>query len=422
MANGVTNPDIIGQFLRGRAANQQSQLFQQQLSQQQADQDLLGQQREQQQKQLQLQQQTQQQTQQLRGQILSGQDVDANLQKLFTSNPEAAEGVLNSMGLIDQRKRDQASNFAFDLINTAPDQRSGKIQARANSLQAQGRNPADTLSLENLSIEQQDNALRTIQQAALSTKERFTQQERGRTKKSASLAEFEALTADLSPEQKKRAVLVKLGLSSEGVKLTPLQQKVAAEGINPNSKEGFARARELNQGSRTDPSLKPSDQKILSKATEGQLASAGFANRVKAANETLTDLTAKPDFDPTSITQAAIGSIPGGNIFISSDTQEFLQAKRDFITAVLRKESGAAIGVDEFANEEQKFFPQIGDKPAVLKRKAEGRARAFENLEKQSKGVFGAQFKGDPSDQGVIMEDASGNRARVFDDGRIEEL
>ena len=58
----------------------------------------------------------------------------------------------------------------------------------------------------------------------------------------------------------------------------------------------------------------------------------------------------------------------------------------------MRKESGAAIGNDEFVNEDRKFFPQVGDKPGVLKQKALGRARAFESLKKQSKGVFDVQF------------------------------
>lgn len=175
-------------------------------------------------------------------------------------------------------------------------------------------------------------------------------------------------------------------------KLSSLQQKVEAEGLDPLTPEGQARAREITQGSRTDPSLKPSDQQLINKASEGQLQSSTFANRVSAANEVLAELEATEGFDATSITAAFLESIPGGNIALSADQQRFSQAKRDFITAVLRKESGAAIGVDEFTNEDKKFFPQVGDKPAVLKQKALGRKRAFESLKKQSKGVFDVQF------------------------------
>ena len=60
---------------------------------------------------------------------------------------------------------------------------------------------------------------------------------------------------------------------------------------------------------------------------------------------------------------------------------------------MLRKESGAVISDQEFAREERKFFPIIGDKDPIIKQKARGRERAFENLSKQSKGVFRVQFE-----------------------------
>lgn len=180
-------------------------------------------------------------------------------------------------------------------------------------------------------------------------------------------------------------------------KLSSLQQKVAAEGLDPNTPAGQARAREITQGTRTDPSLKPSDQQLLNKATEGQLATAGFANRVNSANKVIAEIESTKGFDPTDISAALLGQIPLGNIAQSTEHQQFIQAKRDFITAVLRKESGAVIGESEFQNEDKKFFPQIGDKPEVLDRKRKGRERAFDNLKKQSKGVFNVQFNSDNS-------------------------
>lgn len=189
-----------------------------------------------------------------------------------------------------------------------------------------------------------------------------------------------------------QAGIIKAPIAAPVQKLSSLQQKVAAEGLDPNTPEGQARAREITQGSRTDPSLKPSDQALLNKANEGQLASSVFANRVGSANEVLATLEGTEGFDPTSLQTAFFEAIPGGNIALSENEQRFAQAKRDFITAVLRKESGAAIGKDEFINEDKKFFPQVGDKPAVLKQKALGRKRAFDNLKAQSKGVFDVQF------------------------------
>jgi hypothetical protein len=50
----------------------------------------------------------------------------------------------------------------------------------------------------------------------------------------------------------------------------------------------------------------------------------------------------------------------------------------------LRKESGAAIGVEEYANEERKYFPQIGDSAEVIKQKQQARQLAIKALESQA--------------------------------------
>ena len=161
MANGVTNPDIVGQFLRGRQAKQQNELFQQQLA---------GQRQKQQQ--LASQQQLAGETRQLSGQILSGEDVDNNLKILFQKNPEAAQGVLTSLGINNQRKADEAADFAFKLRNVPFEQRADKINERVQFLDSQNRPSSDTAELLNLNQQQQDNALRVVEQASLSVKGR----------------------------------------------------------------------------------------------------------------------------------------------------------------------------------------------------------------------------------------------------------
>jgi hypothetical protein len=70
-------------------------------------------------------------------------------------------------------------------------------------------------------------------------------------------------------------------------------------------------------------------------------------------------------------------SILGGP---SSGQQEYDQAKQNFITAVLRKESGAAIGASEFRTEDEKYFPQAGDTAQVLKQKQDARELAIKAM------------------------------------------
>ena len=60
--------------------------------------------------------------------------------------------------------------------------------------------------------------------------------------------------------------------------------------------------------------------------------------------------------------------------------QKVGQAQRNFINATLRQESGATIQPSEFANAKKQYFPQVGDSPAVIKQKAENRARVINSF------------------------------------------
>lgn len=66
---------------------------------------------------------------------------------------------------------------------------------------------------------------------------------------------------------------------------------------------------------------------------------------------------------------------------LKSDNQKILEArKKDFITAILRKESGASIAPSEFANEEKKYFAQPWDSQAVIVAKQNARNFAIKSL------------------------------------------
>ena len=68
------------------------------------------------------------------------------------------------------------------------------------------------------------------------------------------------------------------------------------------------------------------------------------------------------------------------NANTSPERQKAQQAKRDFILASLRYESGAAIHQNEYDNQEKVFFPQTGDSPEVIAQKAAARRRVIESL------------------------------------------
>jgi hypothetical protein len=68
------------------------------------------------------------------------------------------------------------------------------------------------------------------------------------------------------------------------------------------------------------------------------------------------------------------------NAVSSPEQQRLDQAKRDFINATLRRESGAVIADSEFDNADKQYFPQVGDSRAVIEQKARNRRAAIEGV------------------------------------------
>jgi YD repeat-containing protein len=110
--------------------------------------------------------------------------------------------------------------------------------------------------------------------------------------------------------------------------------------------------------------------------TEDQAKAAGFANRMLQANSVIEKL----NFQPTRIGNIA-SAIPGSNFLLPSERQQAEQAQRNFINAILRRESGAAIAPSEFESAAKQYFPQPGDKPEVLEQKRQNRALAIQGLQ-----------------------------------------
>lgn len=135
-----------------------------------------------------------------------------------------------------------------------------------------------------------------------------------------------------------------------------------------------------------------------SKPTEDQSKSAGFAFRMKQAteifNQPVIGADGKPILDPKTnkpITleqavgqpnyyQSIMRNIPSAglttgiaNISESGLRQQYRQAQQNWVTANLRPESGAVIGVDEMDKEIIKYFPQVSDTKETIEQKARAR-------------------------------------------------
>ena len=111
--------------------------------------------------------------------------------------------------------------------------------------------------------------------------------------------------------------------------------------------------------------------------TASQSSANGYADRVNEADVTITTLGNK-----------FIGSMARGgwlpNFLQTGDRQAYEQAKRNFVTAILRRESGAAISPTEFDTAEKQYFPQAGDKATTVIQKVNARNTAINNLYREA--------------------------------------
>lgn len=115
-----------------------------------------------------------------------------------------------------------------------------------------------------------------------------------------------------------------------------------------------------------------------------QAQAATFSARVDQAEPTIDELG--PKF------AGLLGKVPGVPGFLKSeDRRLFEQAERNFINAVLRRESGAAIAESEFISARQQYIPQRGDSEAVLDQKKATRDLISQGLSNEAgAAAFGA--------------------------------
>lgn len=113
--------------------------------------------------------------------------------------------------------------------------------------------------------------------------------------------------------------------------------------------------------------------------TEGQTNAALYGTRADESVKQMDALAAQ-GYNPAGISKMVTGNPLFPNVLKSSENQQQDQAQRNFINAVLRRESGAAISPGEFDNAAKQYFPQPGDKPAVLAQKKQNMQSAVAGL------------------------------------------
>lgn len=139
--------------------------------------------------------------------------------------------------------------------------------------------------------------------------------------------------------------------------------------------------------------------------TESQGAATAYGMRMKEANSILAPLE-KAGVKNTGLISGTVGGVVGlvpligdklegatGSVFnslpqilggLSPEQQQVAQARINFITAVLRKESGASISPSEFITAEKNYFPKPGDSESTIAQKQKTRETAIKAMEVQA--------------------------------------
>jgi hypothetical protein len=153
---------------------------------------------------------------------------------------------------------------------------------------------------------------------------------------------------------------------------------------------------------------------------DSQAKSYLFGDRMQAANKIIADMAGKGVTRSGNINALAsalplVGGIADSatNITQSPEQQQVKQAKLDFMTAALRRESGASIAPSEFETFDKAYFPQLNDDNQTIANKAALRQRAIDGVlteVPQNKRPKGSGVTSAPPKPGAVLKfDAQGN-------------
>lgn len=112
--------------------------------------------------------------------------------------------------------------------------------------------------------------------------------------------------------------------------------------------------------------------------TAEQFKAGAFAHRLEQAESDFEDLV-KQGYNRAS-TKSAVANAIIPESFSSDQSKRQTQAERNFLTAVLRRESGASISPSEFDTGEKMYFPRANDSKELLEQKKRNRDQVIASM------------------------------------------
>lgn len=182
----------------------------------------------------------------------------------------------------------------------------------------------------------------------------------------ARLAQLQEQVVNGSPQERRRAT----------EQLAALQGR---EIVGNHPPAGYERTADGNLKFIKGGPADPDTPKGKGNLTDTQAKALQFGSRMQEANEIFDALEKDGKLFSTP---GANNPITGGivNQLNTPAGQQLDQAKRNFVNAVLRRESGAAIAPSEFDSADKQYFPQPGDSDEVVKQKRGNRELSMRGI------------------------------------------
>jgi hypothetical protein len=186
--------------------------------------------------------------------------------------------------------------------------------------------------------------------------------------------------------------------ASTGPGATDAQRQAYRSMIDPFNKQGLAQQLTQADIAHTQASTAKLNSEAnptgAPKLTEGQSKDYNYYERGNAANGELAvngaALTSAATGNRSAwrgATDSFIRGLPGGvgdsslaNFLVSDERQKADQSGREYVNAILRKDSGAALTKPEIEQYGKTYLPQPGDSQAVLDQKANARTRSLQGI------------------------------------------
>lgn len=165
--------------------------------------------------------------------------------------------------------------------------------------------------------------------------------------------------------------------------------------------------------------VKSSAEKAVKDPNKEQFDAAAYAMRMKQADDVLENLS-EEGYNRTSWVEGVKSKLLPESI--QSDKQKRQnQAERNFLTAILRRQSGASISPTEFATGEQQYFPRAGDTAEVLAQKKQNRMQDIESM-KAGAGPAWARIKEVPLERPTPQLGGDGTAIAAPSEPKVGEV